>query len=80
MVEGVIGVFSLCRCRCVFLSYACGVGWVSHLVHDEGGGLGWNWYSPLLHASGILCGLEKVDIMGVCCAELPGGVCACARG
>ena len=33
----------LLKCRCEFLSYACAVGWVIHVFHDEGGVLGWNW-------------------------------------
>ena len=45
-VKGDWGV--LLRFRYGFLSYACVVGWVIHVFHDEGGELGWNWYSQLL--------------------------------
>ena len=41
-----------CKCKCVLLSYACAVGWVRHVFHDRGGGLGWTWFSLLL-----LCGI-----------------------
>ena len=27
----------LLKCKCVFLSYACAVGWVRHVFHYEGG-------------------------------------------
>ena len=38
LIEGVVwGDWSvLLRCGCGFLSYACVVGWVIHVFHDEG--------------------------------------------
>ena len=44
----------LLRCICGFLSYICAVKWVIHVFHDEGGQLGWHWYSRLLYAVQIL--------------------------
>jgi len=45
----------LSKYKCGFLSYACALGWVIHVFHDEGGELGWNWYSLLIYTSVEFC-------------------------
>ena len=62
------------RCRCGLLSYACAVEWVLHVFHDEGGGLGWNWYSLLLYAvrSFVWFVVVLEGYSTICCAHLTG--------